>query len=78
IGETSAGRTYALIPTSVELRKGEQPTVTANRETLAFEDAGAWYLVRLDSDDEMDLLYQAYPEFEGIGLSSDDSTANGD
>jgi len=64
--ETSAGRPYALIPTSMRMRLSETQAMESETQTLAFEDEGRWYLVRVDEAQQVIMLGEAYPDFKGI------------
>ena len=72
-----SGRSYALIPTQtvVQLPSGRQ--MQSNNTTLAFQDGGKWYLVRIDEDTQRNLLVQAYPEFAGLRVAKGTTKAIG-
>ncbi len=63
--ETSSGRSYALIPTRATITASGQ-TMKFESTTVAIEDEGAWYLVRIDDPSQTEILQRAMPDFEGI------------
>lgn len=66
-GRTPIGRAYALVPTSAELSlDGRQ--VQAESQTLFFEDDGAWFLLRLESRYQLDIVKAVYPDFASLTL----------
>lgn len=65
VSETSAGRPYALIPSTIVM-KVDNSTMQGDNKTLAFADEGVWYLVRIDDANQVRFLTLAYPEFKGI------------
>jgi len=67
--QTSTGRGYALIPTQTVIRAPGGQTIQSNNTTLAFADAGKWYLVRIDDASQRELLVDAYPEFSGLRVA---------
>lgn len=62
-------RPYALIPTETIMTVEGAGKMRATSETLAFADAGIWYLVRIDEAAQVTLLTDAYPEFKGISFA---------
>ena len=67
VEETPNGsRTYVLIPTATDITVEGQGTVQAASQTLALEDQGEWWLVRIDDPQQTMILAQAYPEFAGV------------
>ncbi|MGJ8618639.1 MAG: hypothetical protein ACSHWS_17485 [Sulfitobacter sp.] len=64
--ETSTGRTYILIPTQVIMTLENGIRFESNYNTLAFTEAGIWYLMRMDDLKQNFFLTEAYPEFKGI------------
>lgn len=64
-GVTEAGRSYLLVPTTTVLRAGGQ-TIQNDSATLAMEDEGQWYLVRIDDASQVTMLNAAYPDFAGV------------
>ena len=49
-------------------------TLRSQTSTLALQDDGLWYLVRIDSPQQVALLRAAYPEFTGVDFPSGSST----
>jgi len=70
MAETSAGRTYLLIPTTTEMTVDGNTRIEARSQTLAFADKDVWYLVRIDEAQQVQFLTRAYPEFTGIDFPS--------
>lgn len=66
--KTEIGRAYALVPTQLQLKLPEGQTAQSNTYTLAFEDEKAWYLVRIDDLQQVEMLAEAYPDFKGISF----------
>ena len=64
-GETSEGRPYLLVPTETVMKAGED-TVRNESDTLALEDGGAWYLVRIDDLNQVAMVQEVYPDFAGV------------
>lgn len=63
--ETSSGRPYLLIPSETVLRVGGEG-LRNETMTLALEDEGSWYLVRIDDMQQIQMLREVYPDFEGV------------
>ncbi len=59
-------RGYVLIPTETEMTVQGTGAMKATTDTLAFADEGAWYLVRVDDQAQVQLLTAAYPEFTDV------------
>ncbi|MGL4310697.1 MAG: hypothetical protein ACRCSU_09435 [Paracoccaceae bacterium] len=57
---------YALIPTATNMSIEGMGKVNATGETLAFQEAEKWYLVRVDDAAQSQMLIAAYPAFEGV------------
>lgn len=66
VAETAEGRTYLMVPTHSVMEAPNVGKVETKTHTLAFEDDGRWYLVRLDNDRQKAILKEAYPEFADI------------
>lgn len=65
-GDTSSGRGYAIIPTTSTVSVPNIGKTRSTNTTLALEDDGAWYLVRMDNPQQIAVLRSVYPDFEGI------------
>ena len=63
--ETSEGRPYLLVPTETVMKVADQ-TLRNESDTLALEDGGAWYLVRIDDVSQIAMVQQVYPDFAGV------------
>lgn len=59
------GRTYGLVPTrSIAWKDGERQEIRA--ETLALNDAGRWWLIQVNDDNQISVLREVYPAFEDV------------
>lgn len=58
-------RTYGLIPTVTVMSSPDIGSVRTTAQTVALEDEGQWYLVRVDDPSQAETLQAAYPEFAG-------------
>ncbi|TMV90489.1 hypothetical protein FGG78_12750 [Thioclava sp. BHET1] len=67
-GKTSTGRAYAQIPTTSEMEVPNMGTVRATNTTLALKDNGEWYLVRIDSPAQQEILRKVYPDFKDVSF----------
>lgn len=68
VGESAEGRTYLMVPTHSVMEAKNLGKVETKTHTLAFEDGGRWYLVRLDNEQQKMILKAAYPEFSDIAF----------
>ncbi len=59
-------RGYALIPTHTVMTVEGTGKMRSEGDTLAFADAGKWFLVRVDDPAQVQLLTANYPEFTGV------------
>ncbi|MFS4439097.1 hypothetical protein ACMA5I_12850 [Paracoccaceae bacterium GXU_MW_L88] len=77
---TADGTPYLLIPTHTIINIPGTGRVESHSQTLAMEDAGVWYLVRISEAKQVALLREAYPSFakeqfpEGTQILLDDDT----
>lgn len=62
------GRRYMMIPTETVLAVKNIGGTRSRSQTLAIEDQGKWYLVRLEDQGTIDLLRTVYPDFETIAF----------
>lgn len=60
------GRRYMLIPTETVLAIKDIGRTRSRTQTLALEDEGKWYLVRIDDQSQVDMLRAVYPDFATI------------
>jgi len=65
-GTTSEDRPYALIPTNTLMTIPDVGKVEGKSTTLALKDGGVWYLVRIEEQQQVELLLAVYPDFTGI------------
>ncbi|HEV7274783.1 MAG TPA: hypothetical protein VGN80_00680 [Devosiaceae bacterium] len=59
------GTPYVTIPTETVLDAGAGKT-RVSTQTLALLETGRWYLVRIDDQQQVDILKAVYPEFSGV------------
>lgn len=62
-------RTYALIPTETVMEAEGVGKLKATSQTLAMEEDGEWYLVRIDDQNQVGLLKTVYPEFADVAFA---------
>lgn len=60
------GRTYGLIPTTTTMTVDGAGTMRAESQTVALEDEGEWYLVRVDDPTQVAIIKAVYPEFADV------------
>lgn len=65
-GRTSEGRAYALVPTTSTMAIDGRGRFRSGNTTLALEEDGEWYLMRVDDPGQIALLREAYPDMAGI------------
>ena len=66
IRTTTSGVDYAIFPTRTTLSRGLGADLVSDSLTLAYQDAGRWYVVDLASEDDVSALVSAYPAFATI------------
>ena len=66
-GTSDAGRSYAVVPTSVVMEISGA-SMKADGPTLALEDGDQWYLLQVQSPDQKQLLATAYPDLADVDL----------
>lgn len=59
-------RVYLVIPTFTKLKVKDVGKVRTDTNTLALEDGGEWYLVRIDEAGQVGMLRKVFPEFTGV------------
>jgi len=59
-------RRYMLIPTETVLAIKDVGRMRSRTQTLAMEDQGRWYLVRIDDRSQVDMLRAVYPDFATV------------
>ncbi len=57
---------YALIPTTTVMTVEGGGKMKGSSQTLALQDGGTWYLMRIDDASQADILRETYPAFEGV------------
>ena len=63
------GSVIALVPTETVMRVDGQK-YQANSDTLAITEGGRWYLMRVGSAQQIQVLRDIYPELSSVHLSS--------
>ncbi|MAM60720.1 hypothetical protein [Maritimibacter sp. UBA3975] len=66
-GTTNDGIDFAFIPTRTTV-KGPEGRQTTNTQTLALQDGGAWYLVRIEQAQQYEIVKAVYPGFANVRL----------
>lgn len=59
-------RTYLLIPTTTVIEISAGMRVKSTTSTLALEDGGEWYLIRIDDGNQVAVVKELWPEFAPI------------
>ena len=62
----TGGRTYLLIPTATVMDVRDAGRLRVRTDTLAIEEAGDWYLVRVQEEAQVSILREVYPEFADV------------
>ncbi len=62
----TGGRTYLLIPTTTVMDVKDAGRLRVRSDTLALDEAGEWYLVRVQEPAQMSILRETYPEFADV------------
>ena len=65
---TPSGRPYGLIPTQTVIQTPRGITLQSNTNTLTMEEGGKWYLLRIDDENQIDLMREVYPDFKGVSF----------
>jgi ketosteroid isomerase-like protein len=66
-GTTNDGIDFAFIPTRTTV-KGPEGRQTTNTQTLALQDGGQWYLVRIEQAQQYEIVKAVYPGFANVRL----------
>lgn len=66
-GTTPDGIDYAFIPTKT-VAKGPDGRKTFNTQTLALQDGGKWYLMRLEAPQQYAIVQIVYPGFANVKM----------
>lgn len=66
--DRTEAREYALIPTSSVMETMGQK-LKATGDTLAMQDAGQWYLLRVEEPAQIELLRSVYPDMADVELT---------
>jgi hypothetical protein len=59
-------RTYLLIPTVTVMEAAGVGKVKTTTSTLALEDEGEWYLVRIDDQNQVAMVKELWPELAAV------------
>ena len=62
------GRTYLMIPTTTVMDVKDAGRVRVRTGTLALEEAGDWYLIRVQEEAQVTMLREVYPEFAEVAF----------
>ncbi|HYD27479.1 hypothetical protein [Brevundimonas sp.] len=62
----AGGRVYLLIPTTTVMDVRDAGRLRVRTDTLAIEEAGDWYLVRVQEEAQVSMLREVYPEFADV------------
>ena len=73
-GELPDGEPYVMIPTQSVIKIPGTGTMTTNTHTLAFMDGGEWYLVRIEDQNQIDILRRVYPGFADVEFPPSDTS----
>jgi hypothetical protein len=60
------GRTYLMIPTTTVMDVKDAGRLRVRTETLAIEEAGDWYLIRVQEAAQVAILREVYPEVADV------------
>lgn len=73
-GTTTDGRTYGLVPTrSIARKNGARQEILA--ETLALRDAGRWWLIQVNDENQISVLREVYPAFREVRFAPPQRTS---
>ena len=67
-GETASGMNYAFLPTETVVSQAGGEPQNVETTTLAIDQDGAWYLMRIEYPSHYDFVRAAYPEFQDVAL----------
>jgi len=70
----TGNRTYLLIPTWTEMTVQGAGRFRAETQTLAWQDEGQWYLIRVEDAPQQAMLREAYPELVGVEFPAGTTT----
>ncbi|HYC97810.1 hypothetical protein [Brevundimonas sp.] len=62
----TGGRPYLMIPTTTVMDVKDVGRIRVRTETLAIEEAGDWYLIRVQEAAQVTILREVYPEFADV------------
>ena len=68
--ELETGEPYVLIPTETIMDAGDKGKFKATSQTLAFIDEGEWYLLRVNEQQQVEIMREVYPQFVGVEFDS--------
>lgn len=58
--------TYLMIPTTLIMEIGGGNRIRVRNQTLALEDGGEWYLIRVQEAAQVSLVRELWPAFAGV------------
>ena len=68
--ELPTGQPYVLIPTETIMDAGDKGRLKAKVQTLALIDEGKWYLLRVNEQQQVEIMREVYPQFVGVEFDS--------
>ena len=68
--ELSNGTPYVLIPTETVIDAGDKGRISEKTHSLALQDDGKWYILRVNDVGNLMILRDVYPDFAGVELPS--------
>jgi hypothetical protein len=68
--ELPSGAPFALIPTKTVIDAGVKGRISEKTFSLAIQDDGKWYILRVNDVAHLMILRDVYPEFAGVELPS--------
>jgi hypothetical protein len=68
-------RAYLLIPTETLIEWPDGRRIRNRNSTLSLKEDGRWYLVRIEQPQQILMLRETYPEFEGVEFPTGGTSA---
>jgi hypothetical protein len=69
--ELGNGTPYVLIPTKTVVKINDKQSAASSSHTLALMDGGRWYLIRISELQQLLILQEVYPDFNGVQFPQD-------
>jgi hypothetical protein len=64
--ELSSGEPYAFVPTETVVDGGDKGRLRVKSHALALLEEGVWYLLSVNDAQQITVLRQLYPDFDGV------------